>query len=141
MKSRRGPLLFGLPPNFKKDLPRIQKFLKLFRGAQRVAFEFRHPSWFDDEVFECMRANRCALGTADEEKSPFTDIVSTTSRGYIRLRRENYTDKELRAWIKRIKSKPWDEVFVVFKHEDTGAGPRFAARFLELTNTEPGVSG
>jgi uncharacterized protein YecE (DUF72 family) len=136
MESFRGPVLFGLPPNFKKDLPRLQRFLKLFRGERRVAFEFRHASWFDDEVFDCMRAHDCALCTADEDKSPFTDLVSTTDWGYVRLRREKYTDKDLRAWIKRIRSQPWGEAYVFFKHEDTGTGPRFAARFLELAKNE-----
>src|SRR5437764_4511032 len=112
IKSHCGPVLFGLPPNFKKDLPRLQRFLKLLRGERRVAFEFRHASWFDDEVFECLRAHGCPLCIADEAKSPFTDLVSTTDWGYVRLRREKYADKDLRAWIKRIKSQPWDEVYV-----------------------------
>jgi len=136
MKARRGPLLFGLPPNFKKDLPRLQRFLKLLRGQRRVAFEFRHASWFDHEVFDCLRSFGCALCTADEDKSPFTDLVATTDWGYVRLRREHYTDKELRAWCKKIRSQPWDEVYVFFKHEDTGTGPRFAARLVELVASE-----
>jgi uncharacterized protein YecE (DUF72 family) len=136
MKSRRGPLLFGLPPNFKKDLPRLQRFLKLLRGQRRVACEFRHASWFDEETFDCLRDHRCALCTADEDKLPFTDLVSTTDWGYVRLRRENYTDKDLRAWVKRIRSQPWQEVYVFFKHEDTGTGPKFAARFLEQAEHE-----
>jgi uncharacterized protein YecE (DUF72 family) len=136
MKSRCGPLLFGLPPNFKKDLPRLERFLKLLRGQRRVALEFRHASWFDEEVFACFRANRCALCTADEDKSPFTNLVNTTNWGYVRLRREKYTDKELRSWIRKIRSQPWDEVNVFFKHEDTGTGPKLAARFLELAGSD-----
>ena len=132
LKSRCGPLLFGLGPNFKKDLRRLVNFLKLLRGERRVAFEFRHLSWFDDEVFDCLSKHGCALCTADEDKSPFTNLVSTANWGYVRLRRENYTGNELRAWIKRIRSQAWDETYVFFKHEDTGKGPKFATQLLEL---------
>jgi uncharacterized protein YecE (DUF72 family) len=90
MKHRCGPLLFGLPPNFKKDLPRLNAFLKSLRGKRRIAFEFRHPSWFDDEVFASLRKHRVALCTADEDKSPFTDLIATARFGYIRLRREKH---------------------------------------------------
>jgi uncharacterized protein YecE (DUF72 family) len=82
-------------------------------------------------VYACLRARGCALCIADTDD--FTcPIVSTAGFGYVRLRRENYTDKDLRRWIQQLKSQPWSECFVFFKHEDTGTGPKFAARFLEL---------
>lgn len=135
--SRRGPLLFQLPPNLKKDLPRLEGFLASLgdlaslSDKAETAFEFRHASWFDDEVFDCLRANKCALCIADTDD--FTcPMASTTRFGYLRLRREAYSDKQLRDWINQIGSQPWDEAFVFFKHEDTCTGPKFAARFLEL---------
>jgi uncharacterized protein YecE (DUF72 family) len=128
---RRGPLLFQLPPNFKKDLPRLETFLAGLRTKAQTSFEFRHPSWFDDEVYACLRARNCALCIADTDD--FTcPIVSTARVGYVRLRRTNYTDKDLRRWIKQLGSQPWKECFVFFKHEDTGTGPKFAARFVKL---------
>jgi uncharacterized protein YecE (DUF72 family) len=132
LQHRRGPLLFQLPPNFKKDLPRLESFLSLIGNGVRVAFEFRHESWFDDEVFDCLRANACALCNADADDLPSADLVSTTGWGYVRLRREEYTDKSLGMWIERLRSHAWGEAYVFFKHEDTGTGPRLAARFLEL---------
>lgn len=140
-KTHRGPLLFGLHPNSKKDLPRLARFLRLLRGQPRIAFEFRHATWFDDEVFSCLRAHHVALCVNDEDKSPFTDLVSTSDWGYVRLRRENYSDKDLRSWLRKIKSQSWDEAFVFFKHEDTGTGPKFAARFLALAGHEAGAPG
>jgi len=134
LKARRGPVLFGLPPNLKKDVARLEAFLELLRNEGRVAFEFRHASWFDDEVFDCLRAHDAVLCTADEDKSPFTELVSTAKWSYVRLRRENYSDKDLREWLTKIKSKPWEEAYIFFKHEDTGTGPKFAARFLELAS-------
>lgn len=132
LKNRRGPLLFQLPPNFKKDLPRLESFLKLLGKRTSAAFEFRHESWLDDEVFACLRANSCTLCLADTDDLPNPPLVSTANWGYIRLRRAEYSDKHLKDWIKRLRSQPWAEAYVFFKHEDSGTGPKFAARFLEL---------
>jgi uncharacterized protein YecE (DUF72 family) len=135
LKRRRGPLLFQLPPNFKKDLPRLEAFLRLLRKRKSIAFEFRHASWFDNEVFDCLRANSCALCIADSDDIPCADLVSTTDWGYVRLRRKRYTRKQLAEWVERLTSQNWDEAYVYFKHEDSGTGPRYAARFLELAGT------
>jgi uncharacterized protein YecE (DUF72 family) len=134
LKRRQGPILFGLPPNLKKDVPRLRSFLRLLPKKYQAAFEFRHESWFDDEVFDCLRDRGCSLCIADAEDLPPVELVSTTDWGYIRLRRENYTKKELAAWVKRIKSQPWQETHVFFKHEDTGTGPKFATQFLQLAS-------
>ena len=132
LKLRRGPLLFGLHPNHQKDVLRLQTFLRQLTNGVRIAFEFRHASWFDDEVFDCLRAHRVALCINDEDKSPWAELVETTDWGYLRLRREAYTDQSLTAWIKQLKGQKWKEAYVFFKHEDTGTGPKLAARFLEL---------
>ena len=136
LKARRGPVLFGLPPNFRKDVPRIESFLRLIPRKVQVAFEFRHESWFDDDVFNCLRARRCALCIADAEDLPRAPVVSTTDWGYIRLRRKNYTRKSLAGWIDKLKSQGWREAYVFFKHEDTGTGPKFARRFIELAASD-----
>jgi uncharacterized protein YecE (DUF72 family) len=132
LKQRQGPMLFQLPPDFKKDLSRLEPFLGLIGDGTRAAFEFRHESWFDDEVFDCLRRNSCALCIADTEDFPCPDCLSTAGWGFVRLRREGYSDESLREWIKRLRSQGWDEAFVFFKHEDAGIGPKLAARFLEL---------
>jgi uncharacterized protein YecE (DUF72 family) len=59
-------------------------------------------------------------------------LTPTADWGYIRLRREKYTDKQLRDWIKRLRAQPWEKVYVFFKHEDTATGPKLAMRFLKL---------
>lgn len=132
LKTRRGPLLFQLPPNFKKDLPCLEAFLRLLRKRKSIAFEFRHASWFDNEVYDCLRANSCALCIADSDEVPCTSLVSTAGWGYVRLRRSRYTRKQLAQWIERLRSQPWDKAYVFFKHQDSGTGPKFAARFLAL---------
>lgn len=132
LESRLGPLMFQLPPNFQQDISRLDALLKLIRKRVRVSFEFRHPSWFDESVYECLRSHGCALCQADTEETPCDVIVSTADWGYIRLRKDDYTDAALRKWIKQLKSQPWKTSYVYFKHEDTGNGPRLATRFLEL---------
>jgi uncharacterized protein YecE (DUF72 family) len=132
LKRRLGPLLFQLPPNFKKDLPRLARFLKLIKRGPSLAFEFRHESWFEDDVFALLRANRCALCVADAEDLPRGQFVDTASWGFVRLRRERYSKQQLLKWIDAISAQNWKEAYVFFKHEETGTGPKLAARFLEL---------
>lgn len=133
LKDKLGPVLFQLPPNFKKDADRLRDFLAVLPKGRRVAFEFRHQSWFDDETFALLRSRGAALCLADAEDDLDTPFVATAGWGYIRLRMADYTDAELKAWVKRIRQQKWQDVFVFFKHEDEGKGPQFAKRFLELS--------
>jgi uncharacterized protein YecE (DUF72 family) len=129
---RLGPLLYQLPPNFRKDLPRLQRFLADVPRPARVAFEFRHASWFDDEVFDTLRTHKVALCVSDTGEEPVAPLVPTADWGYLRLRREDFDDQLLREWAQRIREQPWTEAFVFVKHEEEGKGPKFAARLREL---------
>jgi uncharacterized protein YecE (DUF72 family) len=133
LRERLGPLLFQLPPTAKKDVLRLRAFLALLPPQQRVAFEFRHPSWFDDEVLGLLRDHRAALCVADADDNLDMPFVATTDWGYLRLRRLDYDDVALATWVKRIQGQPWRDVFVFFKHEETGTGPRLAQRLMDLT--------
>ena len=134
---RLGPLLFQLPPNFKKDLPRLFAFLKVLPRRKRIAFEFRHASWFDDEVVDLLRARRVALCIADDDNDLNVPFAATTDWGYLRLRRPEYSDRELAQWLKRMREHAWRDAFVFFKHEDQANGPRLARRLLELAGASP----
>jgi uncharacterized protein YecE (DUF72 family) len=130
LKKRLGPLLVQLPPNFKKDVPRLLDFLALVKRRGRTAIEFRHPSWFDEEVFGLLRKHRTALCIADTEDDLEVPFVATADWGYLRLRRPNYSTTALKAWAARIKAQAWRDCFVFFRHEDEGKGPRMASRLL-----------
>ena len=130
--SRLGPLLFQLPPNFKKDVPRLKSFFDEMPERRRVAVEFRHASWFDDEVYETLRGQRAALCVADTGEEPAAPLVATTDWGYLRLRREDFSDKDLREWARRIREQPWGDAYVFLKHEEEGKGPKLAARLTEF---------
>jgi uncharacterized protein YecE (DUF72 family) len=132
LKGRLGPLLFQLPPNFKKDVPRLREVLALLPSGCRAAWEFRHPSWFDEEVFGLLRDHQAALCVAEAEGDLEVPFVATADWGYLRLRRPDYGDAELKAWAKRMRGQDWRDGFVFFKHEDEGKGPRLGKRFLEL---------
>jgi uncharacterized protein YecE (DUF72 family) len=123
--DRLGPTLFQLPPNLKKDVPRLKDFLAVLPPASRSAFEFRHESWFDNEVFEALSSARAALCWAEDENLA-TPAESTTGWGYLRLRRQDYGEAEIAAWADRIRTQSWTEAYVFFKHEEEGAGPRLA---------------
>ena len=132
--ERLGPLLFQLPPFFKKDVPRLRDFLALLPTERRAAFEFRHASWFDDETYETLRAGRAALCAADTDESGEAGppLLGMGDWGYLRLRRADYSDADLKGWAARVQALPWREAFVFFKHEDEGVGPKLARKFLDI---------
>jgi uncharacterized protein YecE (DUF72 family) len=137
LKERLGPLLFQLPPNFKKDVPRLRAFLALLTPGRRAAMEFRHPSWFDDEVFGLLRDHQAALCVADAADDLEVPFVATADWGYLRLRRPDYDDTALAAWAARMRAQAWRDCFVFFKHEDAGKGPQMASRLLEVLAAGP----
>jgi uncharacterized protein YecE (DUF72 family) len=99
----------------------------------RAAFEFRHSSWFDDEVFTLLRNKNIALCIADSEKLA-TPIVATADYGYVRLRREDYQAEDVAGWAHRIwaQKDTWSDAFVYFKHEESGIGPKLAMQLRAL---------
>ena len=124
-----GPMLFQLPPNLKKDLPRLTEFLEILPRGWRSTFEFRHSSWFDDDVYEALRAKDAALCIADHDDFE-TPAVRTASWGYARLHRLNYDGAALRAWRERLLGLGMEELFVFFKHDEgAGSGPTAAEAF------------
>jgi len=130
---RLGVLLFQLPPNLKKDVERLSAFLETVPRDIPAAFEFRHETWMDEEVYDALRAHGAALCCADtEEGEEDAPLISTTSWGYLRLRRPAYERTDLERWGARIGAQLWERAFVFFKHEDEGAGPKMAAQFYSL---------
>ncbi len=129
--DKLGPILVQLPPFLKKDLGRLTDFLALVPAGRRVALEFRHESWFSDDVYDALRTRGAALCVADtdENESP---LVTTAPWGYLRLRRTEYDEQALAAWAHRVQAQAWDDAYVFFKHEDAGKGPAFGRAFMGL---------
>ena len=131
MDQKFGVVLFQFPPQFKKDAQRLSDFLPLLPKGTQSAFEFRHESWFDDEVFGILKRFDVALCIAESEEFKVPP-VSTANYGYLRLRREDYTTTDLRKWADWIGKQRWEETFIYFKHEELAVGPKFATEFLTL---------
>ncbi len=129
--ARLGVLLFQLSPKLEADLPRLEAFLDLLPDGTRAAFEFRHPSWFEDPVYDRLRERDFALCTVDDGCAG-PEITRTASFGYLRLRGQGYERADLASWAAAIGDQGWEEAFVFFKHEEAGAGPALAMRFLEV---------
>ena len=121
-----GALLFQLPPNLKKDLALFDAFLSGLPPKAPAAFEFRHLSWLDDEVFDRLRQRNLALCVADSETLS-TPVIVTADYAYFRLRDEGYTPDDIARWAEIIagETSGCREVFVYFKHEEAGKGPEF----------------
>jgi uncharacterized protein YecE (DUF72 family) len=126
--GKLGALLFQLPPNLKKDLKLFDAFLEALPPKLPGAFEFRHASWLDDEVFERLARRNLALCVADSDKLS-TPVRLTADYAYFRLRDEGYTPDDIARWGETIsrETSGCRDVFVYFKHEEQGKGPEFAA--------------
>ena len=126
-----GVLLFQLPPTFKRDDAVLGEFVELLPDGTRAAFEFRHPSWHDDVVFDLLHARGMALCVADSEKLS-TPVVSTAGYTYFRLRDEGYQPADILRWADTIRQTSGDrDAFVYFKHEEQGKGPAFAKMLVD----------
>jgi len=126
--DKRGPVLFQLPPVLKKDLPRLVAFLQLLPPDHRGAFEFRHDSWFSDDVYDALKMAGAALCLSEREDNAPPPLVETASWGYVRLRLENYADADLEQWARRLAQTRWDEVYAYFMHEPTA--PAYAQTLM-----------
>jgi len=130
--ERLGPVLFQLPPTFKKDADVLSSFLREF-PSMRAAFEFRHDSWFDDEIFDLLKSRNISLCIADTDDLA-TPKKITADYGYLRLRRADYQKSDVENWAKFVREQKsnWKDAFVYFKHEESGMGPKLAKQMLEL---------
>jgi uncharacterized protein YecE (DUF72 family) len=128
-----GAILFQLPPTFQCDVSLLRDFVDILPRKMRAAFEFRHASWFNDEVFSALKARTAALCIADSEKL-HTPIVLTAQHTYFRLRDEGYGAADIQRWAKEIQKSAAavSDVYVYFKHEESGVGPEFARQLIEL---------
>jgi uncharacterized protein YecE (DUF72 family) len=127
--AKRGPVLFQLPPNFKKDLARLEEFLKLLPTDHRAAFEFRNESWFEDDVYAALKSVGASLCFSERQDDAPPPLVETAPWGYVRLRLEEYSDRDLKAWAERLAATGWKEVYAYFMHEPTA--PAYAQSLMK----------
>ncbi len=129
--DKLGPVLFQLPPNLKKDFDRLRLFLDCLPLDRRFTMEFRHESWFDDEVFDALRARDIAMCITEQPEFA-SPVVATASWGYARLHKLDYDPLALAAWSDKLKALPWSDAYVFFKHDEgEGSGPPAVQHFVE----------
>jgi uncharacterized protein YecE (DUF72 family) len=134
-EDRLGAVVFRLPPEMKKDIKSLETVLKHLPADVPAAFQLEDPTWFEnDDVCALLRSQNRALCVVDTEEMPAKHIEKTADWGYLRLRRVNYSESELKEWITRMRAQNWKNTFVFFKHEDEGTGPKLAAQFLKLAS-------
>ena len=126
-----GPVLFQLPPFMKKDVELLEVFLHDVPTSLKPVVEFRHLSWYSDDTYEVLRRFGVALCIADTDEHT-TPFEVTAPFGYLRLRRTDYDESALRAWIERIEGAGLGETFIYFRHEERATGPQFASLLQAL---------
>ena len=128
--EKMGPILFQLPPNLKKDVPRLQNFLSYLPENRRYTFEFRHESWFDEDVFSVLRDRDIAM-CISESGELTCPVVCTATWGYLRLHKLDYSPEGLTEWAKCVTSQQWNDAYVYFKHDEgEGSGPPAVEAFI-----------
>jgi len=130
--SRRlGPILFQLPPQLKCELALLRDFLPLLPQGQRYAFEFRHPSWLADPVYDELRARNISLCVAESEKLEVPEVI-TADFVYYRLRKPEYNPDDIDAIGSRSREllAAGCDLYLMFKHEETPEGALNAERLL-----------
>ena len=135
LEDHLGPILFQLPPNMKKDLDRLRTFLDILPHGRRFAFEFRHSSWFEEDVVDALRAKDAAITIIDQDDFA-TPPIASASWGYVRLHRLDYNAQSLAQWAERVREHNWSDVYVYFKHDEgIGSGPPAVDAFVKLVQT------
>jgi len=132
--DRLGPILFQLPPNMKKDVPRLKAFIDMLPADRRYTIEFRHETWFDDETYDVLRARDIPLCII-EQPDFASPVVSTASWGYLRLHRFDYDGPMHAVWAKTIADQAWSDAYVFFKHDEgVGSGPPAVDAFIQIAS-------
>jgi uncharacterized protein YecE (DUF72 family) len=126
-----GAILFQLPPYLRMNLAVLDGFLEMLPAGLCAAFEFRHKSWLEADVFSRLKAKGLALCVADSENFS-TPVEITAGYAYFRLRDEGYQPPDIERWAQIIRERTagCSEVFVYFKHEEAGIGTEFAQQLI-----------
>lgn len=128
-----GPVLFQLPPNFRRDDARLAVFLKALPSAHRWAMEFRHDSWQAEPVEQQLRSHNVAWAAVDTDEHA-AEHRDTADFRYVRLRRSRYAEQDLTTWAERLEqaSRRGQDCFVYCKHEDEGSPWLWADKLIHL---------
>ncbi len=133
-----GCVLFQLPPNMRADPKLLQEFLAIIPKGLKAAFEFRHDSWFADDIFSCLKQHNRALCVAETEDRTTPDVV-TADFCYYRYRKPEYTPEERHVMLRRMQEHLSNgrDTYAYFKHEETPQGAIYAVDVLKQAGVAP----
>ncbi len=144
--DRLAAVLWQLPANLHRDLDRLERFaraLRCWRKARHV-IEFRHQSWFDDEVAACLRSHNIAVCQSDAADWPLwnavtTDLVYVRLHGHAKTYVSGYPLRTLKSWATRIRGWLGDgrNVHVYFDNDAIGRAPIDALQLMRLLRVRP----
>ena len=139
LRSRLGPILWQLPPNLQKDIPRLEKFLKILPADYQHAVEFRHPSWVDDETFSVLKKYKAAHVWLSSQRMPldFTvtaDFIYARFHGLEHGAAHDYTGEELRPWAEQLNKAAGEgkSSFVYFNNDLNTRAPLNAKMLMKM---------
>ncbi|HEX9046565.1 MAG TPA: DUF72 domain-containing protein [Verrucomicrobiae bacterium] len=143
LKEKLGPLLWQLPPNFKRDLPRLEHFLRRLPKTFSHAIEFRHPEWMGEDTFELLRKHNVASVGISSQRMPL-NLTVTADFLYIRFHgleggaKHDYTREELAPWAKhmRAQAKAGKKVFAYFNNDVNVRAPENAKMLMEMCGAD-----
>lgn len=143
LREHLGPILWQLPPNLHRDVPRLERFLDMVPGRFRHAVEFRHPSWIEDEVFDVLRAHKAAHVSVSSQRMPMSFAV-TTDFVYIRFHgleggaAHDYTRAELEPWAEHCQAALRQDktVYAYFNNDWNARAPENARALMQMTEAE-----
>ena len=127
LSGKLGPVLFQLPPFFRQDLKTLESFLTQTVGVKKKVFEFRHESWLNDPTYELLEKHGAGFCIAEtEDMKPVIKV--TGGLPYFRLRKDDYSAKEVAVWTEKIQEiiKGSDEAYVYLRHDETGENASYA---------------
>ncbi len=130
--NRLGAVLFQFPPWFKKNEERLKEFLEILPSDLPAVFEFRDPAWYDEETAALLGERNFSFCFSDMDEQEHPRLFGTADWGYLRLRRQEYSKKDLADWYAEIEKCRWKRALVFFKHEGESVGPRLAMEFAAL---------
>jgi len=133
LDNKLGPVLFQFPKSFHVNRPALRDFLALLPDNVPIAFDFRSPTWLNNDILDLLREKGFSWCIEDTDENPIQEMINTAPWGYLRLRRSDYTDADLSEWVKKILSQRWEKTFVFFKHEGEAGGAELAMRFQKLS--------
>lgn len=128
LKERLGTILVQLPPYFKKDTATLESFLQNYANKARLAFEFRHETWYTTEIYELLKKYNTTLAVVEAEDNTVVREV-TGSFIYMRLRKGDYEKTELKEWADWMGTQKVD-IYCYLKHDEKA--PVLAQQLLEF---------